>query len=163
MKQQPSSPSQQWKAIKLLFLALALAQLFFAGSCYWVAQNNIFLSADTISLVNLAQYVIPFLLLPIAYLSIKLFERQIARIKNTTPPLSFKDQLSGFYFASAVRWLLLESYNIFSLILYLLTANPNYLIIFAVGYVFFLSTAPVAHKCATYLELSEQQLLQLET
>jgi divalent metal cation (Fe/Co/Zn/Cd) transporter len=154
MKQKPSA----LKVLRILYFALLIGMLMFAGISYFISQVSEPPIADreTYKLFSIIILVVSFVCVVI---SANLFKRDISRIKQLG---SLPEKLEQ-YRASAIRtWAMIEGAALLAIIFFFLTHQLQ-LLMFAGLLVFvYLVYYPTSNKIASQVEESAADIENLE-
>lgn len=131
--------SQYFKVLKHIFFSLFFGQIAFAVMAI-VANMGVTKDIENLDFVHIAQYFIPSFTVSTIIVSRWIFKLIIKSSSQYEIPLLFK----RYQVASIVRWGIMESGVLLSLVLYFISMDPVFLGYALMGLFFFYKTQPSA-------------------
>jgi O-antigen/teichoic acid export membrane protein len=141
-----------FKTINLVYKAFFLGMIVFLVTASLLVSNaggiieDDPLMAQTLKIIAIGMAVV---LIPVAYSIPQKLIRKISK------ELSLEEKLTRYQSALIIRFALTEGLGILATIFFLLTADNDFLMLFAIILLFYIISRPTPFKAATDLELSE--------
>jgi hypothetical protein len=123
------------RQLTFIFYALVAGQVIFAGVCYFLLHNEMFVTQDIAEL----RLVVPIAV--VGAMAISYFLNEQMRQKASTLK-SLEAQAAHYKQRVILRLAVLEGANLFALVAYLMTGSINFMLFFAVGLLLFFYFRP---------------------
>lgn len=155
---EPRSAKNIFKTINLVYKALFLGMIVFLVTASLLVSNaGAIMEADpflaqTLKIIAIGLAVV---IIPTAY---SLPQKLIRKISKE---LSLEEKLTRYQSALIIRFALTEGLGVMATIFFLLTADNDLLMLFAIILLFYIISRPTPFKAATDLELSETEKHEL--
>lgn len=142
------TPKSFIQRITIIYLALIIGQLLFAGVSYTLVETN-FLSFDFGS--DVFVMLVPAIAVSGAFASNFIYTKKINELTSLE---SLKDKVMGYQTACIIRFALLEGPALLGIVYYMQTGNLLFLIIAGALIVYFITLRPTKEKIETDLNFS---------
>ena len=155
---EPRSAKNIFKTINLVYKALFLGMIVFLVTASLLVSNAGAIMegdpfwAQTLKIIAIGLAVV---IIPTAYSLPQKLMRKISK------ELSLEEKLTRYQSALIIRFALTEGLGIMATIFFLLTADNDLLMLFAIILLFYIISRPTPFKAATDLELSETEKHEL--
>lgn len=145
------TPKSFIQRITIIYLALIIGQLLFAGVSYSIVETN-FLSFDFGS--DVFVMLVPALAVGGAFASNFIYNKKIDELTSLE---SLNNKLIGYQTACIIRYALLEGPALLGIVTYMQTGNLFFLIIAGALIVYFITLRPTKEKIEMDLNFSFEQ------
>lgn len=138
-----------FKTIKIVFIALALGQIFILAVFLLTFESRS--NNEAVELNTILIYIIPIIGITSLFLSRYLYNQNLLKISQTEP---VRDKLNKYRTFKILSWAVLEGAGLFSLVAIYITSNYLYAAVFILIFGFFLLGRPSKDGFVTDMQLS---------
>jgi len=157
MPPKPQTSKEYFSRLTIVHATLLLTQVMFAAIAYYLISTEQFNSTN--ELVGILKIIAPTLVFA-GFLGSNFLSK--AQLKSIRQKPALKDKLQAYLPALLIKWALLETPSLFSIVCFLLTADYFFLGLACLVMVIFFINRPTTSSTALDLELSvvEKQLIE---
>lgn len=151
------SPNQFFKTLNILFVALLMGQILFAGVSI-IILNIVSTNGLADSNFEYGNYLIPIVTISCLGMGMFLLRKKVQSINKNAP---LEEKLNEYRAAKLIQWAITEVATLLSIIFYLLSGYINFIIIAAVIILYFLTLRPQKGRIINELQLNNEEQNQL--
>lgn len=151
------SAKEVFKSTQILYLALLMGQMLFAGVVYFLLTPDN-LNEVTTAPSSIFQNILPFVMVSSIGLAFYLYKIRLQQVPSMQ---DLSEKITHHRTTNIIRWAFIEGANFFALVVAMLEGTPFYLIYFGLGLLVFVFMRPTVNGFAKdyNLTLDEQRML----